>query len=767
MKRKSSITFAVLFIFFVLQLQADDLVTNHEFDGSLNGWIDAVILEDITPTEGGKIIWVAGNVQDAGGVDSDQGFVDILEAAGYEVQRENDTMTGSALTQEQRDVLESGDLIIISRSTSSGSYNTLDWNTIKTPILNTTSYLSRANRWQWFDNSDLQDDGGAPLYRVEYPEHPVFSGVALDDSNKTAVVDGTVGSGNTSLPLGTDVGNGVLLARVVGTDGVAIAYWNPGIPFHAGTTQKPAGPRMLLNCGARESATEPTQLQGMENLAADGETLFLNAVAFMLNLQIKTNFEENFDEQVDLDFWRPNTLEHEDGTPVFEVSQEDGALKVVMKQLNFPDGQMYDLLQSNIIINLTPAPLWSMKIKVEPGATYTRDGNVNEINQLPFQGSPFSKEGSGQTRQHSNPTVNVPDDGEWHDVLFDWSSPDANKETNPNIYTNITRLLLEVVQWPGTHQATFWIDDFKVGTAVGVKGLVGHWTFDEGSGTVAADASGLGNDGDITGAEWIPGRVGSGALSFDGATTLVNVPHDMTLEITDQLTLSAWCYLESTEGDQDVLQKEYIAIGEIRNAGMANVLNIDDTWKIYNFTVDAAAFLGSWHHIAMTYDGAQVVNYLDGKVDTTFEQTGLVAPTTADMGIGTNNPWQNASWNGDIDDVRMYNVPLSNKEMEALYIATKIKDKTPHIPEQLQLAQNYPNPFNPITTIEFSLPKTDKVRLFVYDIRGRQVDVLMDGQCGAGLHSITFDAGKFASGVYFYRLQTSERNLTKKMMLVK
>ncbi|MBN1482796.1 T9SS C-terminal target domain-containing protein, partial [candidate division KSB1 bacterium] len=320
----------------------------------------------------------------------------------------------------------------------------------------------------------------------------------------------------------------------------------------------------------------------------------------------------------------------------------------------------------------------------------------------------------------------------------------------------------------GAHDVDFYA--YKPGIHApkgGYQGLVGHWKFDEGSGAVAMDASGMGNDGTIVGASWINGKVGSGALSFDGASTVVNVPHSPSLEISDQLTISAWCYLKSAEGDQNVLQKEYMAIGEVRNGGMANVLNIGGSWMIYNYRMDAAAFLGSWHHIAMTYDGTQVVNYLDGQVDTTYAQTGVVNATTADLGIGTNNPWQSAWFNGDIDDVRIYNIPLNAGEVEALYI-TKVAEKSTSIPATFELAQNYPNPFNPTTAIHYSLAKSGHVTLTVFDVLGREVERLVDTFESAGDYHITLDASHLQSGVYFYKLQVgSDYSSMKKMILMK
>ncbi len=93
-------------------------------------------------------------------------------------------------------------------------------------------------------------------------------------------------------------------------------------------------------------------------------------------------------------------------------------------------------------------------------------------------------------------------------------------------------------------------------------------------------------------------------------------------------------------------------------------------------------------------------------------------------------------------------------------------------PLQTTLAQNYPNPFNPCTTISFSLAKRDKVALNIYNLRGQLVNRLMARELDAGTHSLVFDgtdsSGRpLASGMYFYRLQTSEGSLTKRMLLIK
>lgn len=88
-------------------------------------------------------------------------------------------------------------------------------------------------------------------------------------------------------------------------------------------------------------------------------------------------------------------------------------------------------------------------------------------------------------------------------------------------------------------------------------------------------------------------------------------------------------------------------------------------------------------------------------------------------------------------------------------------------PYSFELEQNYPNPFNPSTTINFSLPKTGYATLKVFDILGREVSTLVDGEMTAGKHSILFNAMNLPSSIYFYQLIAGDFRETKKMILVK
>ena len=88
-------------------------------------------------------------------------------------------------------------------------------------------------------------------------------------------------------------------------------------------------------------------------------------------------------------------------------------------------------------------------------------------------------------------------------------------------------------------------------------------------------------------------------------------------------------------------------------------------------------------------------------------------------------------------------------------------------PNVFYLGQNYPNPFNPTTNIVYSVPSDGNVTLKVYDILGNEVSTLVDEFKQAGTFDVTFNGSNLSSGVYYYRLTSSEMTTTKKLMLTK
>jgi len=94
------------------------------------------------------------------------------------------------------------------------------------------------------------------------------------------------------------------------------------------------------------------------------------------------------------------------------------------------------------------------------------------------------------------------------------------------------------------------------------------------------------------------------------------------------------------------------------------------------------------------------------------------------------------------------------------------------IPDEFALLQNYPNPFNGQTTIRFQLPTRQRVRMYIYNVRGQRVATLLDQQMEPGYHRITWegksdDSRQVASGIYIYLIQAGRHRLSKKLTYIK
>jgi hypothetical protein len=120
----------------------------------------------------------------------------------------------------------------------------------------------------------------------------------------------------------------------------------------------------------------------------------------------------------------------------------------------------------------------------------------------------------------------------------------------------------------------------------------------------------------------------------------------------------------------------------------------------------------------------------------------------------TDNSWQ-------------YPYLLGLARLTGSVLISDVKKLDPAAITTYELQQNYPNPFNPSTNIEFALPKSGQVSLIIFDVLGREVGTLLDKRMEMGRYSINFNAARLASGVYFYKLQTSDYTETKKMMFIK
>jgi hypothetical protein len=124
------------------------------------------------------------------------------------------------------------------------------------------------------------------------------------------------------------------------------------------------------------------------------------------------------------------------------------------------------------------------------------------------------------------------------------------------------------------------------------------------------------------------------------------------------------------------------------------------------------------------------------------------------------------------DEVKALNISklfyrLKQIDFDGTSVYSKVIEVEINLPASFQLEQNYPNPFNPVTLIKYQLPIKSSVTLKIYDILGKEAEILVNEEKDAGYYQISFNASKFSSGIYFYTLQTENYFTTKKMILLK
>ncbi|MGB8226767.1 MAG: LamG domain-containing protein [Sedimentisphaerales bacterium] len=246
----------------------------------------------------------------------------------------------------------------------------------------------------------------------------------------------------------------------------------------------------------------------------------------------------------------------------------------------------------------------------------------------------------------------------------------------PTTDANIIRLVQVDTDFPnddvmGTDK-TFTTSAYLQTNANTGGGLVGWWKLDETSGTTAADSSGSGNNGTLTNMSapgcWGAGQIG-GSLYCDGINDYVDCGNAASLDITGAITLAAWVKTNDAGNNQ---YNYFVGKGDTSYAIQHQSSNqieffIYDSGAWYNtwYALDSS-FNGVWHHLAGTYDGSILRLYVDGTEQDTKAHIGSIKSTAYNVFIGENSQETGAYYNGNIDDVRIYNRALDANEIALL-----------------------------------------------------------------------------------------------------
>jgi hypothetical protein len=198
-------------------------------------------------------------------------------------------------------------------------------------------------------------------------------------------------------------------------------------------------------------------------------------------------------------------------------------------------------------------------------------------------------------------------------------------------------------------------------------GLVAAYSFDEGTGTTVADASGTGNGGTIGTATWSTLGKNGNALSFNGSSARVTIPDAPSLRLTAGMTLEAWVFPTTVtgrwrdvvfKGDDNYYLMATTPVGSAPGAG--GIFS-----GSYGETFGASALpANTWSHLSATYDGTTLRLYVNGVQVASRAQTGTLATSANPLNIG-GDAFYNQYFAGRIDDVRVYNTALSAAQIQS------------------------------------------------------------------------------------------------------
>jgi hypothetical protein len=208
---------------------------------------------------------------------------------------------------------------------------------------------------------------------------------------------------------------------------------------------------------------------------------------------------------------------------------------------------------------------------------------------------------------------------------------------------------------------------------------ISWWRFDEISGTTAYDSAGENNGQLVNGPIWTDGYV-NGGVSFDGIDDYVNVANNPNLNITGDITISAWVYFErggtGEDGSEQVIVAKTVNNGAFNNPfdfrtsisaePSLTLVRADATGHDYVYSTQTMS-IQQWHHVLVKVENNVPDFYVDGNV------TGKTVESFTRTPTGNTNPVligrrdDGLYFNGVIDDVRIYNIALSAEEIQQLY----------------------------------------------------------------------------------------------------
>jgi lipoprotein-anchoring transpeptidase ErfK/SrfK len=205
-----------------------------------------------------------------------------------------------------------------------------------------------------------------------------------------------------------------------------------------------------------------------------------------------------------------------------------------------------------------------------------------------------------------------------------------------------------------------------------MDGLVGYWNFNEGSGYIAIDQSGNGHNGTIYSATWATGISGN-ALYFDGIDDYVDVGYYNQFGGTQSFTLCAWINKTSLQAGEPSILNNMVssaagfALSSTGHQTAVTVGGVNDTWVQASVTNFSVINDGKWHFITGSYDGNRLSLYLDGNLVGFQNYVNNYTKSNLHINIARMEDGNRFYFNGLIDEIRIYDIALTNDQIYHLY----------------------------------------------------------------------------------------------------
>ena len=198
------------------------------------------------------------------------------------------------------------------------------------------------------------------------------------------------------------------------------------------------------------------------------------------------------------------------------------------------------------------------------------------------------------------------------------------------------------------------------------NGLVAYYPFNGN----ALDGSGNGNNGTVHGATLTTDRYGNNnsAYFFNGAGTYINVPNSTSLQINTVISMCAWIDFENGGTmNPRILHKYDYQLATLSTNPARKIFSQFGNNNNSSVTSQNILQANNWHFVALTYNGSNIILYINGIQDSSIPYTGSIGISSYDLTIGINSQNLQDWFKGKIDDIRIYNRAITSQEVDCLY----------------------------------------------------------------------------------------------------